>query len=702
MRGAESSNDSASLAASVARSLEEVVRRPCPPASLQVYLNLLQCLRPSLDTAYRLGRCYIDAGQVNRGLRLLQSHSVLGGDLFSSQLEGQDGGGDGDVGIDNAEEVPMSPPLNSEGRTGRMTHAEIKLEGLCVACEGLLAGGLVEEAAKVLQDPLSQLFSMGQQDQHSAHHAMGEKSQIRALRTAREAMGLKVGQGYGVCLLSRVCGIRAAAYSACDNLSLAATWYKHSVLLDCRCISSWDALSSGRYLSASELDDFVETVDFGNMTWLKDLYYCRMKEAGIEPLEGNTLELKKRNRVVGCFRRLKGIAGFVNSTEIICREARVMYDRHRTQSAFKLVSKAAVVDPLCEDSLCVHVCCLVELKKVTELYSFAHSLVDARPKAAVSWFAVGAYYFSIGKQDSAQRHFGKCTRLDRNFVEAWVAYGNSFAAADESDQALSSYRAATRLHPGSHVPLLYIGMEYIRTNNRSLARHFLHSAANLNPGDPVAFNELGVIAFKNESYDEAAQYLFHALRLCRRLESEGDDDDLAAAKDNDEDSDQDLRIIATLRDSFWEATISNLGHCFRRLRRYEDSIFCLEVALGLENNAETMAALAFSKHLGGRVEEAIECYHAALAMNPGDSFSSEMLDKALEDALSTEFIDDFDANPEEEEDEENAPSTAVNSFNLGSSIGASGNSTFLSGSNMSDNNDFIDSSGDEHDVVMET
>lgn len=52
-------------------------------------------------------------------------------------------------------------------------------------------------------------------------------------------------------------------------------------------------------------------------------------------------------------------------------------------------------DPWC----CVDVraACLVELKKSTELFAFAHTLVDAYPNAWTSWFAVGCYYYLIGE-----------------------------------------------------------------------------------------------------------------------------------------------------------------------------------------------------------------------------------------------------------------------------------------------------------------
>jgi hypothetical protein len=44
--------------------------------------------------------------------------------------------------------------------------------------------------------------------------------------------------------------------------------------------------------------------------------------------------------------------------------------------------------------------------------------------------------------------------------------------------------------------------------------------------------------------------------------------------------------------------------------------------------------LAFTKHLAGNVDGAIELYHQALSRKPDDPLCSEMLNRALKEALS--------------------------------------------------------------------
>lgn len=59
-----------------------------------------------------------------------------------------------------------------------------------------------------------------------------------------------------------------------------------------------------------------------------------------------------------------------------------------------------------------------------------------------------------------------------------------------------------------------------------------------------------------------------------------------------------------------------------------------EMAIGLcPRRASSFAALAFTHHLRGSLDVAIEYYHRALGLKPDDTFSSEMLSRALQDAL---------------------------------------------------------------------
>ena len=64
------------------------------------------------------------------------------------------------------------------------------------------------------------------------------------------------------------------------------------------------------------------------------------------------------------------------------------------------------------------------LNLISDLFLLAHRLVDLFPEWVISWFAVGSYYFLVGKQEHARRYLSRATQLDRVFGPSWLAYGN--------------------------------------------------------------------------------------------------------------------------------------------------------------------------------------------------------------------------------------------------------------------------------------
>ena len=157
--------------------------------------------------------------------------------------------------------------------------------------------------------------------------------------------------------------------------------------------------------------------------------------------------------------------------------------------------------------LLVYITSMVELKLKTELFYLGHELVNTYPKQAVSWHAVGCYYWICQKYEGAQKYLQKATRLDRRMHTAWVALGHALAAQEESEHAISAYRAACRLVPGDHRPLCYLGKELIRTNNNSLGVHILQLSLTICATDPAVMNELGVALMRQDNLAEAEVHL---------------------------------------------------------------------------------------------------------------------------------------------------------------------------------------------------
>eukprot|EP00899_Mesostigma_viride_P002645 jgi/Mesvir1/12381/Mv00559-RA.3 len=230
-------------------------------------------------------------------------------------------------------------------------------------------------------------------------------------------------------------------------------------------------------------------------------------------------------------------------------------------------------DPYHLSCLPIHLAACVELKRSNDLYLRAHQLVEEYPERAISWYAVGCYYTSIGHYDSARRYYSKATGLDASFAAAWIGFGLSFSAQDETDQALVAFRTAARLFPGCHLAPLYIGMEYQKTSNLNLAEQYLLQALAMCPSDPLALNELGVLAYRNKQYEAASDWFRRALMLAPQ----------------------------PLASTSWVPTLMNLGHALRKLGAYDGALAYYDRALALcpspAVKGGAFSAMGFAYHL---------------------------------------------------------------------------------------------------------
>lgn len=336
--------------------------------------------------------------------------------------------------------------------------------------------------------------------------------------------------------------------------------------------------------------------------WLELLYSCRANKHGQEDnLETKLalLEGCREGEEEPCW--TEGQTGLEDNLDVQACRAEVQYHRGELERSYGTSKSILERDPFHLMVMPCHLATAVELKRKNELFLQAHRMVDEYPQMALAWFAVGCYYLCIKQYEQARRYFCKATTLDRTFAPAWLGFGNAYAAQDESDQAMAAYRTAARLFPGCHLAVLAIGIEYQRTNNFQLAQQFLQDALKMCPHDPLVHNELGVVSFRSQEY-EAAVHHFEAA----------------------------LQQVPEGMEGLWEATVLNLGHGLRKLRRYLEAICQFERALALSpRQPAALAALGFTYHLQGNVNLAIDYYHKALGLRPEDSLTGEMLTLAL-------------------------------------------------------------------------
>lgn len=309
--------------------------------------------------------------------------------------------------------------------------------------------------------------------------------------------------------------------------------------------------------------------------------------------------------------RLLEDLGLKENGDILMARATSAYKENAFKTCYKYSKTLIERDPFNLSILPVHICTLVELELKSELFYLSHQLVDSYPENGVTWFSVGCYYYLIQRFDMARRLFNKATTLEPPFLSGWIAYGHSFSLQDESDQAIAAYRTAARLFEGNHAALLFIGMEYAKSGNSLLAQQFFQQAMLMHVKDPMVYNEMGVIAFRDGLYEDAVSLFLQTLEKARGHNLEE-----------------------------WEPTLFNLGHAFRKVLRYDDAIHYYEMALSVSAKKYSVeSALGFTHHLKGDLDKAIEYYHRALSTQPRETFTSDMLGRALSQFADTPVSD---------------------------------------------------------------
>ncbi|GBG90196.1 hypothetical protein CBR_g50377, partial [Chara braunii] len=184
--------------------------------------------------------------------------------------------------------------------------------------------------------------------------------------------------------------------------------------------------------------------------WLYLFYQCRAKKYGqVTTIEHKFVQLEKdiAEETVISHAEVAGTSLRDNSDLIACK-ADYHYHKGEYVQAYEVTNKLLERDPYHIQCMPVHLAAALELRRKNELFLRAHKLVQEYPHKAISWFAVGCYYYCIRQYDSARRYFCKATTLDGAFAPAWLGFGHAYAAQDESDQAMAAYRTAARLFDG--------------------------------------------------------------------------------------------------------------------------------------------------------------------------------------------------------------------------------------------------------------
>nr|CAD7454447.1 unnamed protein product [Timema tahoe] len=402
-------------------------------------------------------------------------------------------------------------------------------------------------------------------------------------------------------LESSVLFLKGRVFESLENRGIAADYYKQALRTDVHCYEAFEALVQHQMLSASEENELLESLPISEQCsgsekqLLHLLYQSKLKKYHAPCEDPSILPLP--------------LSQLSSNLDLAVSQAERAYYNCNYQLCGDITDAVLKKDPYHYECLPVHIGCLGELRKESKLFYLAHKMVDLGPDMAISWFAVGVYYYVIGRSDPARRFLGKATTMDKLFGPAWLAYGHSFAAENEHDQAMAAYFKSSQLMKGCHLPLLYIGLEYGLTNNIKLADKFFQQALTIAPNDPFVIHEMGVIAFQNQDYEEAERHFEDALKKVQTI-----NEPVLAEK--------------------WEALLNNLGHTCRKLHKYPKALDYHRQALVLSPmNASTYSAMGYVQALMGKTSDACDTFHKALGINRDDTFSTTMLSYVVEQLI---------------------------------------------------------------------
>ncbi|XP_013411443.1 cell division cycle protein 16 homolog [Lingula anatina] len=397
--------------------------------------------------------------------------------------------------------------------------------------------------------------------------------------------------------------LRGKIYEALDNRNLAVECLREALREDVYNFEAFDAMIGHHMLMASEEKELLDSLPFSQQ--------CPEEETElIRFLYENRLKKYNKPQELAIPTSLNKLH---DNLDIVVNTAERHYYNCDFRECHKVTSMVLAKDPYNSRCLPLHIAVLVELHQSNNLFYLAHKLVDLYPNKAVAWFAVGCYYYLVGKHDPARRYFSKATSLDRVYGPAWLAFGHSFAADNEHDQAMAAYFTASQLMKGCHLPVLYIGLEYGLTNNSKLAERFFQQALNVAPEDPFVLHEMGVIAFHNQDWVAAEKYFQDALEKIRCVTP-----DVMIEK--------------------WESLLNNLGHVSRKLKKYEEALEYHRQALIVSpQTPSTYSAIGYVYALQGNCHAAVDYFHKALGLRRDDTFSTTMLSNAVEELMGDMF-----------------------------------------------------------------
>ncbi|KAJ3389024.1 anaphase promoting complex subunit cdc16 [Entophlyctis sp. JEL0112] len=311
---------------------------------------------------------------------------------------------------------------------------------------------------------------------------------------------------------SQVYFMKGTVQKTLGNNDEAKKMWLEALKADARCFDAFQALIHGCLLTFDEESRLLQSlairkcVDESDVELVTLLYQVQLKVYGKMP------------QISADLKKLEDFYGLKNNATIMYARAVLLAMQSRPSEAVevteRLVNCCVVhhiekftsilkVSPTHVQTIFLHTSLLAMMQtrqSSNALFLHAHSLVNAYPALAASWYAVGCYYLSVSKTSAAREAFEKACRIDPGCGEAWVAHGHALSLEGSSEEAVHAYSIAWKSYSGIHTPSLFIGMQYAQLGKSKIGEEYLKIASEICSTDPLVENEFGVLAFNRKEF----------------------------------------------------------------------------------------------------------------------------------------------------------------------------------------------------------
>ena len=158
----------------------------------------------------------------------------------------------------------------------------------------------------------------------------------------------------------------------------------------------------------------------------------------------------------------------------------------------------------------------------------------------------------------------KATNVEPDCEIAWLTLAYSYILASEYDQSLATLRNVDRRFPNSISVPAFEASLHLKSGSLSLAWPWIKRACDITPNSPFILHEKGVAYLLDGDFSSAAQLFQNVLK-------------------NTEE--HDIVVAAQI----------NLGHCYRKMKNYDDAIEIYQAAISNDNNsANALSSIVFT------------------------------------------------------------------------------------------------------------